>query len=301
MPCSVQSLWVGPELSDMEIYSIKSFLKQGHTFILYTYENVKGIPKDTIIKDGNEIIKKTDLFQFKSSFLPFSDLFRYKMLYEKGGYWVDLDMICIKPLNFKNKYVFSSERTIQKGPYRNRTQTEIANIGILKSPKHSPFYKELYEECLNVINKKKIKENIQLMRIMRKYLDKYDFHKYVKPPKYFCPLDWWHTKDAFIPPCCKSKYGVEGYDIKSIFKKAYCVHMWRSILHKRHKLNPNDNYIQESLWENLKRYVDEKDFSLINIKKISKKKNSTNKMTKLKISNRTKLKISNRTKKIFLI
>lgn len=291
MLCTVQSLWVGPKLSDMEIYSIKSFLKQGHKFILYTYENVKGIPKGTIIKDGNEIIKKKDLFQFKSSFLPFSDLFRYKMLYEKGGYWVDLDMICLKPLNFKNKYVFSSERTIQKGPYRNRTKTEIANIGILKSPKHSPFYKELFEECLNVINKKKIKENIQLMRIMRKYLDKYDYHKYVKPSIYFCPLDWWHTKDAFIPPCCRGKYGVEGYDIKSIFKKAYCVHMWRSILGKRHKLNPNNNYCIESLWENLKRYVDEEDFSLINIKKINHRKKISNKK---KISNnkkRTKSKI----------
>ena len=33
-----------------------------------------GIPKNTIVKDGNEIILKKDLFDFKSSFLPFSDL-----------------------------------------------------------------------------------------------------------------------------------------------------------------------------------------------------------------------------------
>ena len=102
-------------------------------------------------------------------------------------------------------------------------------------------FKELYEECLKTVENNKVKENIQLMKIMRKYLDKYDFHKYVKPAKFFCPLDWWHTKDSFIPPCCRSKYGVEGYDIKSIFKEAYCVHLWRSLLLNRHKLDPNKN------------------------------------------------------------
>ncbi len=273
MPCEVQSLWVGPKLSDIEIYSIKSFIKQGHTFILYTYENVEGIPKGTIIKDGNDIIKKDDLFSFKSSFLPFSDLFRYKMLYINGGYWVDLDMICLKPLQFRDKYIFSSERTIQKGPYRNRTKKEISNIGILKAPKYSPFYKELFEECLSVVQNKKIKENIQLMKIMRKYLDKYELNKYVKPAFHFCPLDWWHTKDAFIPPCCKSKYGTSEYDMKKIFKKAYCVHLWRSILTKRHKLNPNIKYKEESIWENLKNYVDTDNFKihLIQNKKSNKK------------------------------
>ena len=39
------------------------------------------------------------------------------MLYEKGGYWVDLDMIALKP-KFKEPYIFSSERTIQKGPQK---------------------------------------------------------------------------------------------------------------------------------------------------------------------------------------
>ncbi len=264
---NVQSLWVGNKLTDIEKYSIKSFIKQGHKFILYTYDDIEGIPKGTIVKDANKIIKKKDLFSFKTSYLPFSDLFRYRMLYLKGGYWVDLDMICIKPLKFKEPYVFSSERTIQKGPYRNRIQQEISNIGILKAPRYSKFYKELYEECINVISKKKIKENIQLMKIMRKYLKIYDFEKYVKPAKLFCPLDWWHTKDAFIPPCCRSKYGTSEYTQDDIFKNAYTVHLWRSLLLNRHKLDPNKKYSNESIWENLKKFVDKKD-----IQKKTKKK-----------------------------
>merc|ERR1711990_150899 len=113
----VQSLWVGPELSRMEIYSIKSFLRLGYEFHLYTYENVKGIPKGTKIKNGNTIIPAKIIFKLKSTYLPFSDIFRYKMLYEKGHYWVDLDMIAIKKFNFKQPFIFSSERTMQKGAY----------------------------------------------------------------------------------------------------------------------------------------------------------------------------------------
>ena len=110
----VQSLWVGNRLSRMEYYSIKSFLKLGFIFHLYTYEKVKNVPKGTIIKDGNIIMRKNDIFSLKSSFLPFSDIWRYKLLYDKGGYWVDLDMIAIKLFDFKKPFLFSSERTIKK-------------------------------------------------------------------------------------------------------------------------------------------------------------------------------------------
>ena len=79
----VQSLWVGNKLSVLEILSIKSFLRLGHKFILYTYEDIENIPKGTIVKDGNKILEKKFLFKFKNSYLPFSDLFRYKMLYLK--------------------------------------------------------------------------------------------------------------------------------------------------------------------------------------------------------------------------
>ena len=270
----VQSLWVGPKLSELEILSIKSFQKVGHKFILYTYGNVKNVPSGTIIKDGNKIIKKNILFKYKKSFLPFSDLFRYKMLYEKGGYWVDLDMIALKSLNFKEPYIFSSERTIQKGPYRNRTLTEIANIGILKAPPKSLFYKELYLECLNKI--KSVNENIKFMRVMRDLLDKYDYHKYVKPAKMFCPLDWWHTKNAFEKKCCEKKYDVEGYDIKDILKKSYTIHMWRSIMNKRHKIDLNDSFDQSSLWEILKKRV--------NHSKKTKKNNFSNKKKSKKLN-----------------
>jgi len=136
MTLEVQSLWVGNRLSRMEHYSIKSFLKLGYKFILYTYEPVANIPKGTTVKNGNKIIPKQEIFKLKETFLPFADIFRYKMLYMNGGYWVDLDMIALKRFNFKEPYIFSSERTMLEGSliFKDK-RTQVANIGVLKAPK----------------------------------------------------------------------------------------------------------------------------------------------------------------------
>jgi len=103
----IQSLWIGDELSSIEKLCINSFLKNGHPFHLYTYSNVKGVPKGTTILDANTIIPKSKIFRYANgSVACFADYFRYKLLFDKGNWWVDTDVICLKPFNFKEKYVF---------------------------------------------------------------------------------------------------------------------------------------------------------------------------------------------------
>lgn len=252
----VQSLWIGPKLSELEILSIKSFINQGHIFHLYIYDDIENLPEidNLLIKDGNTILDREEIFTFDDkNYLPFSDIFRYKMLYLNGGYWVDLDMICLKKLDFKEDYIFSSERTIQKGQYRNRTKTEISNIGILKSPKNSDFYKEVFESCLEYRNRNKKHNNLEFMVLMRKFIEKYNLNRYIKSAKLFCPLDWWHTKEAFEGTYFKEKYGVSEYNYDDFKDISYTIHMWRSLMKKRHKIDLfNIKYKDESLWKILK-------------------------------------------------
>lgn len=257
----VQSLWVGSDLSLLEIYSIRSFLKLGYTFHLYIYTPIKNIPKGVILKDANEIMPQKTLFTLKNGYLPFSDIFRYKMLYEKGNYWVDLDLIALRRFDFKEPYVFSSERTIQKGAYKSKKKY-VPNIGVLKAPVKSPFFKELYETCMKYHKTKKNTDKIKYMRLFRIMLDKYGYNKFVKPPQYFCHLDWWHTKDAFMSvKSFKMKYGVKGHSINSMFGKGvkfkpYTIHLWRSIAKNKYKIDFNQEFDKNSLWERLKKYVD---------------------------------------------
>ncbi len=265
MKPEVQSLWVGNKLSRMEHYSIKSFLKLGYKFILYTYEPVANIPKGTTIKNANEIIPKEGIFTLRKMLLPFADIFRYKMLYLKGGYWVDLDMIALKKFNFKEPYIFSSERVMQEGGLIFKDKRKYnANIGVLKAPKGSPFYKELYERCMKIENKKNNKDKLRYMRVLREMIEKYNYSKYVKEPELFCQLDWWYAKDAFIPNYTskgnfKPKYGVhkpDGLSMRAVLTKPYTIHFWRDLVTKKYKLDLNDKYADESLWEILVKYID---------------------------------------------
>ena len=254
----VQSLWIGDQLSLMEIYSIKSFLNLGMEFHLYTYNKVKGVPKGTKIKDANKILPQETVFKLQETFLPFSDIWRYKLLYEKGGYWVDLDIIATKVFDFKEEFVFASERTIQKGAYAMKVPS-VYQICVLKAPKKSAFYKELFETCMETQNKGKNKDKIKYMRIMRKTIDKYNYKKYVKPPQTFCHLDWWYAKDAYMNVGnFKPKWGHSGLTMKSMFSKPYTIHLWRDLVTKKYKLDTNGKYHPDSLWEKLKDYVDAK-------------------------------------------
>ena len=259
----VQSLWVGSDLSKMEIYSIRSFLKLGYKFHLYIYDPIKNIPKGVVIKDANEIMPRKLIFTLKEAYLPFSDIFRYKMLYEKGNYWVDVDLIALRKFDFKEPFVFSSERTIQKGAYRLKKKF-IPNIGVLKAPPKSAFYKELYLECMKYHKTGINRDKIKYMRLLRRMIVKYNYGKYVKKPQYFCHLDWWYAKDAFLPlKSFRSKYGVRGHSINSMFGKGvqfapYTIHLWRSLVTHKYKLDPNDDFHPNSLWERLIRFIDDK-------------------------------------------
>jgi hypothetical protein len=97
---TLQSLWIGSELSPIEAMSIQSFLARGHAFDLFVYGNVKNVPAGCIQRDARLILGEDRIFVYqhghaKGSLAGFSNLFRYKLLVERGGWWVDLDVVCV--------------------------------------------------------------------------------------------------------------------------------------------------------------------------------------------------------------
>ena len=105
----IQGLWIGPGLSVMEQLSITSFLRNGHEYHLYVYDTVKNIPIGTVIKNANDVLPSSRIFQYKDrpSYAGFANWFRYELLFEHGGWWADVDTICLKPFDFSEQYVFA--------------------------------------------------------------------------------------------------------------------------------------------------------------------------------------------------
>jgi len=117
----VNAMWVGNKLSKLELLTVSSFIAHGHEFHLWTYSDiVTPLPRGVTIRDAENILPRRAVFRSigtdvetgvgNGSFAGFSDLFRYKLLYDKGGFWADMDMTCLKPLDFSEPYVFRSHR-----------------------------------------------------------------------------------------------------------------------------------------------------------------------------------------------
>ena len=104
----IQSLWIGDDLTNLEKLCIRSFIDNGHEFHLYTYADIGGIPSGTVVKDGNEVLLESKIFYRgkNKSIAAFSDWFRYQLLAEKGGFWVDMDYVCLRPFDFSADVVF---------------------------------------------------------------------------------------------------------------------------------------------------------------------------------------------------
>src|SRR4051812_19813754 len=102
MKIIIRGLWIGAELSVMERMSIASFLAHGHEYHLYVYDDVKYVPKGALVRDANEILPSSMIFQYKhsKSYAGFANFFRYQLLLQKGGWWVDTDVVCLKPFLF---------------------------------------------------------------------------------------------------------------------------------------------------------------------------------------------------------
>jgi hypothetical protein len=109
----INMLWVRGPLPWYAEASVRSFINNGHVVHLYSYERLENVPKGCHVLDAREILPETEVFTygdgtFKGSLSGFADWFRFELLLQKGGWWSDSDVICLKRFEFCDEYVFAS-------------------------------------------------------------------------------------------------------------------------------------------------------------------------------------------------
>lgn len=227
----IKGLWVGKELSLLEQTSINSFIKNGHEYHLYIYNYIKNIPREVVIKDANEIVSEPEIYKSKytglEGHLGFSDYFRVKLIYEKGGMWSDLDTICLRPFDFNENYIFSSS-DFSNG----------VNASPLMCPKKSLFLKEIYNKIRN--DKIKETEDGRFLDTLFLFIKKFGFEKYIKDKRVFSFLN---IKN--LPLIINRNY------YKSMFEGCYSVHLSRQFwLYNKKKLKLEKNNFKNKVLSN---------------------------------------------------
>lgn len=251
----IQSLWVGGELSLVEQLSISSFIKNNHEFHLYTYGEVKGIPEGTIVKDGNNIIPEKDIFTYcGGSYAGFADWFRWELLYKKGGFWVDTDMICLKPFDFDADLIFGSE------------SIDLVCPAVLGFPPKHEISKFLKDNCENPnaylpYDRTKTRRKKWKRRMLGKGREDMEWGETGGPEGFTKALDYFKVRDKakpfvfFFPVHFSNWHTVYDDTFKNgmdFFADTYAIHLWNEMT-RRESFDKNATFPKDSLIEQLKR------------------------------------------------
>lgn len=230
----IQSLWIGPHLSMMEKLSISSFLKNGHPYHLYVYNQLYGeLPEGTILKDASEIIPHKDIFLVRDGLSSFSDFFRWKLILDRGGWWADTDTICLKPFDFPSDYVFVGGL----GPVGS---DNCVSSGMFKAPAGSPILEWGWSMC-QAMSPETMTWGQAGPPLFTEAVHKFGLTEHIIRSRLFFPVFYTYAPQAFIdmyPP--------------RIADDCYSVHlfneMWRLA-----NVDKNGSYPRMSLYEQLKR------------------------------------------------
>lgn len=233
----IQSLWIGPTLSVMEQLCMSSFLTHGHTFHLYTYAQIDNVPDGVVIQDANDILPCSMIFRYRdhNSYAGFANFFRYKLLLERGGWWVDTDAICLKPFDFVEDHVFASERL--------PNMQHIPTSPFIKAPPGSDAMSYAWEVCQGK-NPREIVWDETGAHLLKTAIEKCSLQACIKPYEVFCPLDTWDWKNlltADLPWCFPDQ--------------TRAIHLWNELWRRAAK-DKNALYPETCLYERLKqRYL----------------------------------------------
>ena len=253
----VQGFWQGP-LGTMERMCLTSYVRMGHTFDLYMYRATTEQEDEWVSRLGgflnicyaDRIVPESVLSTFPSPSL-FSDYFRYALLKAKGGWWVDMDTVCLRPFDdIEDEYVFA----------RDNIDHFYVSGCFLRALADSP----MISECLTITSNIPQAERDSLghmdigPKLLQRQVIAYGMEKYVAEPYTFDPIPYTRITQIVQP----------GYtiplEIDMLRHQPHAIHLRQSIwnegpnscagiLPSGAKIMIDGEYPEDCLWNILKK------------------------------------------------
>jgi len=259
----IQGLWIGERLSTVEVLSIRSFLANGHPYHLYTYGPVANVPAGATVLDGDLVLPRSHLFQIqegwgKGSWAAFSNNFRNALWHRKGGWWCDLDVICLNPFPSGRENVISTSLEAEYG--------ELANNCVAKISAGSDLSAALFEQSHGRVGTSTVEHGPLLLQRMVRELK---LESWLVGHEVFCPIGWRAVTShlAYKRPRTVFERALRvGRDhwrarlgpyrnLERVRATSVAVHLWNEVWGKA-GLAKEDHYAPDCLFERLKsRYL----------------------------------------------
>ena len=152
LPLEVSLFWDNQQLTRLEQLTLASYYINFDKINIFTYnkELFRGwMDRCKInIYDAGDVMPKDERFYYKGngdcvkySVVGFSDIIRYKIVYNTGGWYSDFDVTCLKPYNFTENHTVIRYHPVHKS---------ISNI--CKFQKNDEILTELHDTTKRLIN-----------------------------------------------------------------------------------------------------------------------------------------------------
>ena len=189
----VNGFWHGSELGELEKLCIESWIKNGYEFNLWVYDLDIEVPDKVVIANANHIVQFSEYFTYdeghsKGTPVAFSNLFRAQLLYQRGGLYTDLDVLCLKPYDFNERFVFSEQG--------DSTHSYHVATCILYAKEMGESFFDDWTDWIMAKKNKTISHGDLGPDLFTKLITLYNLREYVLPKEYFCPVDWESYKDV---------------------------------------------------------------------------------------------------------
>jgi hypothetical protein len=184
-------------------------------FDLYTYDEDLDVPDGVTLRDASEIYDEDEVFTYQEgpgagSVAAFANMFRYKLLYERGGWWVDMDVLY-------TGHPLPEDKTF----LGKQNETDVCNA-IMRAEPGNP----VVHECLDTAEE--LRADVSWGEAGPKLLtDVARRHgAETAPPDYAYPLSWGDAPDVYQPE--------ETASVESRVNRAEApfVHLWNEILRR---------------------------------------------------------------------
>jgi hypothetical protein len=248
----IQSLWIGAQLSPIEQLALRSFITLGHEVHLYTYDQVDGVPRGVTLKDAASILPFDPTFTVRTgfgngSFAPFADRFRMTLLWKRGGWWVDMDVVCLKPFSGLSREIVAGSWEVPEG--------NCPNLNVLRLPPQHDICGVALEEW-NSISADRLYYGMGV-DVLKRAIARLRLGHVVAPHWMFNPISWRQVRYLvkrpepwFHPIAIKRALGLRER-LTMPDTRAYAVHLWNEGW-RTAGLEKSATYQSDSLFETLK-------------------------------------------------
>jgi hypothetical protein len=186
------------------------------------------------VRCAAEILAEKEIFRCRGGFAKgsvaaFADLFRYKLLLERGGWWADMDAVCMRPLDFAEDHVVGWERSPDGGGQ--------VNNALIKAPIGSPLMEYCWQQGRGT-DRARLAWGQLGPQLLTGAIEAAAVPVRILPPEAFYPVDYWQVwqliRSGEMPAAC------------------HAIHLWNARW-RAERLDPDAVYDPGCLYEQLKR------------------------------------------------